>query len=72
MIHESSNLIYKVSYSGDYLPPVSKLCVWVVFISHLNVPQQVPSKGGNPGDTVCKARFCHLVFNILFIRAKGL
>ncbi len=28
-------------------------CVGVVFISHLNIPQKVPFKGGNPGDTVC-------------------
>ncbi len=28
-------------------------CVWVVFISHLYIPQKGPFKGGNPGDMVC-------------------
>ncbi len=45
MIHGSDNVICILIYSVDYFPPVSKLSVWVVFISHLNIPQKVPFKG---------------------------
>ncbi len=44
MIHESGNLICILSYSWDYLPPVSRL-VWVVFTSHLNIPRRSTLKG---------------------------
>ncbi len=33
-------------------PPVSRQCVWVGFISHLNIPQMVTFIGDNPGDKV--------------------
>ncbi len=55
MIHGSGNLICILTYSGDYVPPVSRLCVWVVFIYHLIISQKVTFKGGNPGDTVRKS-----------------
>ncbi len=54
MLHGSGNLICILSYSGNYFPPVGRLCVWVVCISHLNIPQKVPFKGRYPGNTVNK------------------
>ncbi len=54
---------------GIIYTPVSRC---VVFISHLNIPQKVPFKRGNPGYTVCYAICCHLVFNILFVEAGSL
>ncbi len=44
MIHGSGNHICILSCGGYYFLPVRRLCVWVVFISHLNIPQKVPFK----------------------------
>ncbi len=70
MIHGSGILICILPYSVDYFWPVNRLCGWVVFISHLNIPQKVPFKGQ-------KSRWYTMqfyivpssVFNILFIGA---
>ncbi len=49
IVQESGNFIYILSYLRDYFPPASRLCVWLVVIYHLIIPQNVLYKGESPG-----------------------
>ncbi len=73
MVHESGNLICILSYSrNNFQPASSRLYVgWFLFFQ-LTIHQNVPFKGEIQVILNVKPFCCHLVFNILFVRAKGL